>query len=446
MAIHPQSCESTLSSLELFQTPPSHISTEFSKYIEHNSTTSLDRTPTIEFRISSDDSEYLDFSQSFLYLRCRITAKTGGDLKAETSNTDDTVPDRSIVFPVNYAVASIFKQVEIYLAGQLVSSNDTMYPYRAMMETLLSYSKDVKSEFLQAGGYYPESFDLDNRAGVVNADTSAVNPSAVQRFNRTKFGAPFELLGRIHSDFTAQGRYLPGKVGLTVKLHRHQTEFFLMAKTDTDYILHIEKASFFVKHDTITPSIREAHILKWEKDTIKYPIRRTKMVWFTNSAGKDDLSTQRLCEGQLPSRVVLAFVKSAAFNGDLKLNPFNFIHSSIRSVVLRVNGRAIPFDSLDLNFDQNRFLQAYLLLYQGTDSLYTDKSCGITPKQYKNGHTLFCYDLETNSTAGEMSLIKEGTVSAEIKLSTATTDSVTLVAYLEYQDMIEIDSEYKVLE
>ena len=196
----------------------------------------------------------------------------------------------------------------------------------------------------------------------------------------------------------------------------------------------------------VSINIRESHLIKWQKETLKYPIRKVKMSYFTYATGKEDLSVTNMVDGQLPTRVVLGVVKSAAFNGSLDLNPFNFIHASVRSIVLRINGRAVPFDDIDLNFDQDKFLHAYLLLYQGTDSLFTDKSCGITPEHYKNGHTIYAFDLDTNNTGGEMSLIKEGTVSVEIKLSQAITESVTLVCYLEYQDLIEIDKDKKVLE
>ena len=66
---------------------------------------------------------------------------------------------------------------------------------------------------------------------------------------------------------------------------------------------------------------------------------------------------------------------------------------------------------------------------------------GVTTENYKNGHTIYAFDLETNSVPGEMTLIKNGEVGVEIKLSEACTNAVTLVAYFEYQDMIEIDSE-----
>ena len=156
-------------------------------HVEYTPVTSLDKGSAIEFCIRSDQTEYLDFNQSVLHLKCRILAKDGRELKNKTSDTDATIPDRSIVFPVNYLISSLFKQAEVYLGGRLISSNDNMYPYLAYMEILLSYSKDVKNEFFTAGGYYLESRNLEDAKDVAQEDTSNVNPSAVTRFTKTKF-------------------------------------------------------------------------------------------------------------------------------------------------------------------------------------------------------------------------------------------------------------------
>ena len=88
---------------------------------------------------------------------------------------------------------------------------------------------------------------------VALADTSNVNPSAVTRFNKTKFGKSFELIERIHADIFNQARYLMGKCSVKVKLHRHSPKFFLMAATkNNEYVLEIDSASLFVKHEKST--------------------------------------------------------------------------------------------------------------------------------------------------------------------------------------------------
>ena len=127
IAIHPQSCESAMSNLQLFTVPSTYISTEVSRYVEHKPVSTLDKGSNLYFKIKADESESLDFSQSLLHLKYTIVAKDRRALKRKVA--DDTVPDRSIVFPVNYLIGAMFKQVEVYLGGRLVSSNDTIYLY-----------------------------------------------------------------------------------------------------------------------------------------------------------------------------------------------------------------------------------------------------------------------------------------------------------------------------
>ena len=160
-----------------------------------------------------------------------------------------------------------------------------------------------------------------------------------------------------------------------------------------------------MKHDTIIPSIRAAHLKNLQSDRIKYPIKRVAMKYFTKGANRDDLSEQNLCDGQLPTRIVLGMVNSSAFNGNIKQNPFNFQHFNVRSIVLRVNGKAVPFEELELDFSSGKYLMGYLSLFQGTDTLYSNHSMGITTENYKNGHTIYAFDLETNSVPGEMTLL-----------------------------------------
>ena len=85
MAIHPQSCESAMSNLELFTVPSTHILTEASRYVEHKPISTLDKGSDLHFKIKADESEYLDFSQSLLHLKCRILVPDGGVLGTESS-------------------------------------------------------------------------------------------------------------------------------------------------------------------------------------------------------------------------------------------------------------------------------------------------------------------------------------------------------------------------
>ena len=87
----------------------------------------------------------IDFGNSLLYVKAKITRANGNNLAAET-NTG----------PVNLFLHSLFSQVDIELNGTLITSSTSTYPYRAMLETLLSYGEDAKTTQLTSALFYKD--------------------------------------------------------------------------------------------------------------------------------------------------------------------------------------------------------------------------------------------------------------------------------------------------
>jgi len=92
---------------------------------------------TIEFEISGSGEDYIDFGNSMLYVQAKITQANANNLGAAANTA-----------PVNLFLHSLFSQVQ--LNGTLITSSTNTYPYRAMLETLLSYGEDAKKTQLSA--------------------------------------------------------------------------------------------------------------------------------------------------------------------------------------------------------------------------------------------------------------------------------------------------------
>ena len=93
----------------------------------HPMTTVADGSP-IEFDISETAEDYIDFGNTMLYVKAKVTALDGTNLPADAA-----------FGPVNLFLHSLFSQLDISLNGTLITASTNTYPYRAMMETLLSY-------------------------------------------------------------------------------------------------------------------------------------------------------------------------------------------------------------------------------------------------------------------------------------------------------------------
>ena len=63
-------------------------------------------------------------------------------------------------------------------------------------------------------------------------------------------------------------------------------------------------------------------------------------------------------------------------------------------------------------------------------------------KDYFNGTTLYAFDLTLDQNEGShFALIREGKLSLDVKLKEALTESVTLVCYMVYESILEMDKD-----
>jgi hypothetical protein len=70
--VHPQSCECTKSELDLFVVPPTQTSIESGVFVEYNPIATISQGNPIEFSITGAGQDYIDLSNSQLYVRAQI--------------------------------------------------------------------------------------------------------------------------------------------------------------------------------------------------------------------------------------------------------------------------------------------------------------------------------------------------------------------------------------
>ena len=100
--IHEDTPEIMKSELKLFQLLPFQASIEETRFEKYFPQTSLDRGGPLDFSIPINDEEYIDPQFIFLQMQIRILDEDGSTLKNRKSQEDASIPNKSIVFPVNY--------------------------------------------------------------------------------------------------------------------------------------------------------------------------------------------------------------------------------------------------------------------------------------------------------------------------------------------------------
>ena len=176
-------------------------------------------------------------------------------------------------------------------------------------------------------------------------------------------------------------------------------------------------------------------------------MRKVQMKFFTRGPDRSDLTETNFVNGILPRRIVIGLVTADAFNGHLHHNPFNFKHFNVKSIILRKNGDTVPFQSIEMDYSNKCSVRGYLSLLEGTGNMFKNRSIDIRPiTEYPTGYALYGFDLSPDHSGhNSFDLIQQGNISLEIKLDEASDKGICIIAYLEYDSLLQIDSDYHII-
>ena len=407
--------------------PPTQTSIEHGQWVEHHPLATITESGPIEFSISGSGEDYLDLANTLLYVRAQI-------VKADGTN----LPEDAEVGPTNLWLHSLFSQVDVSLNEKLISPSTNTYPYRAYLETLLSYGAPAKESQMSASLWYKDT------AGHMDATTEE-NEGLADRKTFSSRSRLVDMMGKIHSDLFFQERYMLNGVDMKIRLVRSKDAFALMA-ADASFKIRITEASLFVRKVKLSPSIQLAHIKALEKGTAKYPIRRVDTKVFSVPKGNLTANQENLFLGQLPKRLVVGMVESAAFNGSFNRNAYNFRHYDVNFLALYADGQQIPAKPLQPNCERNKAVRSYLSLFSGTGMLYRDVGNNIDRDEYLQGYTLFAFDLTPDLNDGShFNLVKQGNLRLELHFGRPLPETICVIVYAEYDNIIEVDRSRNVI-
>ena len=195
-------------------------------------------------------------------------------------------------------------------------------------------------------------------------------------------------------------------------------------------------------------SIALGHAAALKQATAKYPIRRVDCKVLSIPTGFSTFTPDKLFLGHIPKCLVLVLVDSAAYSGTYDSNPFHFKHHNLTQVGVYVDGEQIPRKPLFLKFDDagQNFIAGFQSLFSGTGKLSQDAGNQINRSDYGSGYTAFCFDLSPDHCSGDhFELIKQGNLRVGLHFKQALANTVNLIIYAEFQNVIEIDASRNVL-
>ena len=423
----PDSCECSKSELDLFTVPPTNISMERSLVTEYIPISSISDNSPIEFNIPGGE-DYIDLGRTFLYLKAKVVNSKDNKVLEATAK----------VGPINLWLHSLFSQVDVKMNGKLVTPSINTYPYKAYLETLLSYGTDAKETRLSSELWFADEPPF-NQVDPTLTDEE-VNTGFAARGRATGRSKEVEMMGRLHCDIFQQDRYLLSGVEMNLKLIRTPETFHLMGDTD-DYKTIITEASLFVRKVRLNPAIPLEHNTQLSRGShAKYPVRRGVVTTFTIPQGNQSINKDGVVLGQLPRRLVVGLVSNKAFNGVMGSSPFQFQPYNLNYLTLYVDGEQYPSKPLTPDYVTGQYLRAYMSLFEGTGMMNADRGHGINRGVYKEGYVLYAFDLTPDmAEGGHVDPIKHGSLRMDIHFKAALTQTVNVIVYAEYDNVVQID-------
>ena len=139
-------------------------------------------------------------------------------------------------------------------------------------------------------------------------------------------------------------------------------------------------------------------------------------------------------------RLILGCVDNRAYNGDIGRNPFNFQHFSLREISVYLDGQQHDIKPLALDYANGQCISSYMSLFTGTGKDYRDEGNDIDRSEFANGYALYAFDPTADLAENDhFNLTRHGTVRVDLKFGTALPHTVSVVAYAEFENIIEID-------
>ena len=108
-------------------------------FTEYHPVSVLTSTGPIEFTVSSENSNYVDLANSFLYVRASLT----------TAAEVDLAENGKVASEYNF-LHTLWSHVDVYLSGSLVTQSNNNYSYRVYIENLLSFGQEAEKSRLSA--------------------------------------------------------------------------------------------------------------------------------------------------------------------------------------------------------------------------------------------------------------------------------------------------------
>ena len=421
--------------LGLFETLPVETATEKIYEKTFYPIGQITKGTTLEFDIQNNSSDYISLSGIYLLITLRILDDAGKAVKSSLNKNPHPVTF------INYISSTIFRQVDVSIQHQVITSSvGSNFPYKVMLDTLLHTGKSEQESWLVMSGYH-----IDTAGSLGDCDpTDTTNSGLNKRYAISKTGKGVTYKTKIAVDILQQKKYLLPGVPINIKLYPASDLFCLMYEKQVgdavskSFSYDIMDAALVVPHVKVNPGLFIAHNELLKSEMALYPYTRSEIKSYNITKGAQSWSMDSIFQDSIPHRLVIALVESQSYIGNNLKNPFDLKNLNLNYLDFQVDGQSNGNEVLQPNYTTGNYVGVYSRLLDSTPTNQKEIP-NISYYDFKRGYAIYVLDVNKRIEGDYTKPVRRGQTRLNIKFSTTLTNDVSVIVYGTFDSLMKID-------
>ena len=376
----------------------------------------------IEFVLNSNQQELVDCNSFTLEMKIKIT-KPDGSALADTAKVN-------VIDGLGHRILS---RCTIFLNGVPCESNSYFGLYNCI-NTYISMGKDSLSSLGRNMYYKDIKAKIDSKIDATTFANQTDDETEIENDCKNTLHMMTPLKFNISSaDF-----YLLNGVDIRLRFDLAPAKLILNSYDDVDYTYAVQTVKLWTQKIIPDPSaLLSLNKSLLNNQTIEYIHDRPVIKNFVFPTGQSSLSLDNIFNGIIPQMIHMVFLKQSAINGEYNVNGAHFSHCNLSSLRMEINGNT--YASMSSSFPNN----IANLFYHTLSNLKDDKNL-LSLQSFKNGRTIYSWDLRTSDCSDVLNVEKSGNVRINFQTDIPVTENYFVFVIGITTGLIEIDGSRRV--
>lgn len=389
------------------------------------------RSPPYKFDFTPKTDSVIDLRYTLLDVRVMVVDANGQPV----SRDDETFRARHLSL-VGNPISSLWKRIETRLNEKLINVESARnIPHKGVIEDWLevrrdkrSYPQGVREKFILGHGPFENHFYTNYKHG-----SGKMNDGNIVQF-----------VGPIPVDFLRVNNYLSPRTHLTLSFYPHSGDFTVMNAGTNGYKVIIKDLTIHIRRIYPAPAVLPLLPQLGQDKKELYCGRFATVRDYQMPKGAVRWKQHVIAgAGLLPKFVLVGMVNAEVFGGGTgsskKSDPCYFHHYSMNHLQLRAGEKflpATPYTPLRQK-DVTGGNREFYSLFEQTGMLHHF----ISMEEYRKGATIFPFNLLPDMASLHSPVLrppKYGPMSIELGFAEPLPETVSLVVYLMYNQVISI--------